>query len=670
MAETNEPKAAHQSYEDHENVAETLLTNIAEILSKLSIKKVYFVDDAIKLPIDKATFIGLVRTIIGENKMDQLRELSIQNALDLTLEDDILPEHIDSTWDNIKPRKQLSYYKKAYELVGEPQAINDLNVANNVKEFFADGVLICLTPNEWIDQRDAILQGLPEGERILVLFDQDLKLAGDPFTVTKGEDLILEVKNRNIPDKIIATLFTHTTTDIANELTDRQVICENGKGLSVVDFFLLSKSRLNKHDLFTDGIKKACLNTFCEVIKDRTITIIEEAQAKTIERLRTFDTYDFDHTVFKTSSTEGVWEPETLLRITDVLFKDNVRELMNDGNYVSQVNDTICSAKEVSNIEIAIKDAKPVPYNKKFELRHQELFESDKHLNELRRPIDNGDIFVITDGEKKNKHYILVAQECDMMVRGDNGKRGSESAIFLEIEKLSSEQLFTEMKRKYEGEIKKKKFANHFFADKYQLEYFERGTDKNGLVHFKKDIVIALNVLDLIVFNSTGEAVLDLNAPTYDKRFHNSAWQQRYELIKDEFEKYAQELDSHNGVLDAISNEFISEAQRNAIKAHLRHPFSFLEKVGILVNYSNRKFNFGIKRVGRLRLPKSKNLLDRYYQHLSRFAELHDFAGDTSSQGGYSKTPNQVKKVEASGQSEKASITKPPTPDVPSIIPE
>lgn len=645
MAEANEPKAAHQSNEDHENVAEILLTNIAEILSKLSIQKVYFVDDAVKLPIDKGTFIGLVRTIIQDNKIDLLREVSIQNALDLTLEEDILPDHINSTWDDIKPGKQLRYYKKAYELIGEPQAINDLNVANHVKEFFADGILECLTPNEWIEQRDSIIQELPEGERILVLFDQDLKLAGDPFSVMKGEDLILEVKNRNIPDKVISTLFTHTTTEIAKELNDRQVICGNGKGLSEVDFFLLSKSRLNKHDLFTDGIKKACLNTFCEVIKNKTIKIIEEAQAKTIERLKTFDTYDFDHTVFKTSLTEGVWEPETLLRITDVLFKDNLRELMNDGNYVPQVNETICAAKEVSNIEIRIKDAKPDPYNKKFELRHQELYESDKHLNELRRPIDNGDIFIVTDGEKKNKHFILVAQECDMMVRGDNGKRGSDSAIFLEIEKLSSEQLFSEMKRKYEAEIKKKKFANHFFADKYQLEYFEKGTDKNGLVHFKKDIVIALNVLDLIVFNSTGEAVLDLNAPTYNEQFHNSAWQQRYELIKEEFEQYAQEMDSLNAVLDALSDRSMPELQRNAIKTHLQHPFSFLEKLGIQVNYSNRKFNFGIKRVGRLRLPKSKNLLDRYYQHLSRFAELHDFAGDFVNN---SIGANQSKKVKIS----------------------
>lgn len=606
-----------------EEVTKLLLNNIATVLSGLNIKKVYFVDDAVNLPMDKATFIGLVRTLIADNKIEQLREIEIKNAIDFTQEMEILPDHINQVWDGIKPGKQSRYFKRAYELAGEPEAIHDLNVSNNVKDFFAEGIVECLTPNDWVEQRDAIIGAIPAEERILILFDQDLKLAGSPFDVQKGEDLILELKGRNVSDKVIATLFTHTTTEVAHELIDRSGICGNGKGLEVGDFFLLSKSRLDKHDLFTDGIKKACLNTFCEVIKSKTITIIQEAQAQTVERLRAFDTYDFDHTVFKSSFAEGVWEPETLLRITDVIFKDNLRELMNNGTYVPDINDKICAAKEVSDIEIKITSPQPDPYNTKYELRHQELYEPEKHLNELRRPIDNGDIFLITEGEKKNKCFALVAQECDMMVRGDTGERGSgsEVATFLEIEILTADGLYNEMRRKYESEIKKKKFSNHFFADKYQLEYFEKGTDKNGLVHFKDSLVIDLNVLDLIVFNDTGEAVLDLNAPTYDKRFHNAAWQKRYEYIQGKFEAYADRLDALNLALVAVP-----EPQRSEIKIHLQPPFGFLKQLGVAVSYENRKFNFGIKRIARVRLPKSKNLLDRYYQHLSRFAEFHDFA--------------------------------------------
>ncbi len=625
-------KALNKTLEEQNNlnaadeITSILLESISGILSKLNIQKVYFVDDAVNLPTDKGTFIGLVNSLIQKGRIEDLRQIQLQSALNFNQDETILAEHINKVWDEIKPRKQEQYYKKAYELLGQPQAINDSNVSNHVKEFFADGILECLTPPEWVNQRDEIIAAIPEGNRILILFDQDLKLAGAEFISVRGEDLILEIKNRNVADKIISTLFTHTTTEISNELIDRQTICNNGKGLIEGDFFLLSKSRLDKHDLFTDGIKKACLNTFCEIIKSRTIAVIEEAQKRTIDRLKAFDTYDFDHTVFKSSYAEGVWEPETLLRITDVIYKDYVKELINEGHYISEVNEKICSAKEVSDIDIKIDNKVIEPYSVKFELRHQELYEGEKHLNQLRRPIDNGDIFLVTNGDKRGKQFVLVAQECDMMVRGESGDRGSRTAIFLEINRLTSDQLYAEMKKKYEVEINRKRFKNHFFADKFQLEYYDKGKDTNGLVHFKKDLVIDLNVLDLIVFNETGEAVLDLNAPTYDKRFHNLAWQKRYELIKSDFEQYATKMDLFNASLDLAFATTNNEDQRNAIKLHLQHPFSFLEKIGIQVNYGHNKFNFGIKRIARIRMPKSKHLLDRYYQHLSRFAELHDFA--------------------------------------------
>jgi hypothetical protein len=150
------------------------------------------------------------------------------------------------------------------------------------------------------------------------------------------------------------------------------------------------------------NLKKACLNTYCEQIKEDTVSIIQEAQRRTIEKINTFDTYDFDQTVFQSSFTEGVWEPETLLRITDVIFKDEIRGLMLDQGYVNKTNGMICAAREVSGIKVDLKDEQD-SHKEKFKLRHQELYESPKLLNQLRRPIDNGDIFKITSGAKSGK---------------------------------------------------------------------------------------------------------------------------------------------------------------------------------------------------------------------------------------------------------------------------
>ena len=98
--------------------------------------------------------------------------------------------------------------------------------------------------------------------------------------------------------------------------------------------------------MFADGLKKVCLNTFCENIKDQTIEILKAAQEETIRQLKKFDTSDFDLTIFKSSHTEGVWEPETLLRITDIIFNDEVRKLIISKNYMASTNPVICAANE------------------------------------------------------------------------------------------------------------------------------------------------------------------------------------------------------------------------------------------------------------------------------------------------------------------------------------
>jgi len=612
---------------DEEVIDQALLDSIDTILSKLHITKVYFIDDAVKINTDKATFVGLIRSIIAGGQTDQLRAINIKSAIDFQTDEEVLPDHINQVWDDVHPGKQLKFYGKIFTIAGQPEAINDINVSHHLTNFFRPGLLACLTPNEWDDQCEELIAAIPDGERILILFDQDLKMAEGRFQGgVQGEQLILETKQRNVADKVVLALFTHTVPTFSEELPERQRICARINALSAKDFFVLTKSRLQKHDLFTDGLKKTCLNTFCEDIKLATVQIIQTAQQRTIDRLNAFDTYDFDETVFKSSFTEGVWEPETLLRITDVIFKDEVRTLMRNDQYVPQINSLICAAREVSSVSFEINHEEPPNiYLEKFRLRHQELYESQVLLNDLRRPIDNGDIFKITSGSKNGKIYILIAQECDLMVRSNGankGKRGSKTAILAEIDINTQAQLFADMKRTYQGQIDKKHFTNHYFADRFKLEYFEAGTDKVGVVNFKDLLVIDLNVLDLIVFNPAGIAVLDLQNPTYLAGYHNFAWQNRYQLIHEGFTAVADRLDADYLALNAI----VDEGHRTTIKNRINHEFSFIDQTGIPLNYNNRRFEFGIERISRLRLPKSKNLLDRYSLHLSRFAELHDFA--------------------------------------------
>lgn len=616
---------AAQIANEGEEIEQAILQNIQDLLSRLNISKIYFIDDAINQDTGKATFKGLIEGIIADGKLDELKAINL-TGIDFTQDGAVLLDHIDEVWDNVKHSKQLRYFEKAYTITGKPEAIRDLNVSNNLKDFFAEAQIEFLTPNEWDEKVDEILGGIADGNRLMVIFDQDLKLAQGRYADNgvQGEQLILELKQKNLSDKLVVALLTHTVTDYEGELPKRAEICNRIEGLNVSDFFVLAKVRLEKHALFGDGIKKVCLNTYCEDVKSKTIEIIQKAQKETIAQLKTFDTYDFDHTVFKSSLGEGVWEPDTLLRITDIIFKDKIRALMISGDYVPTVNTSICSAKEISKIEFPIEDTVN-PYKERFKLRHQEIYEKEVLLNKLRRPIDNGDIFLVTDGEKVKRKYILVAQECDLMVRGgqiDKGTRGSRIATLLEIETFTSENLFKDIERKYLKDIEKKAFQSHYYADKFKLEYFEEGTNKVGIVHFSKAKTIDLNVLDLIVFNEAGEAKIDLNNPSYNADYHNFAWQSRFEIVKDEFTAKAELLTKQLAVIDATEDGDV----KNSLKLSISHLLSFVDKLGIQINFSQNVFDFGLKRVSRVRLPKSKYILDRYYSHLARIAELHDFA--------------------------------------------
>src|SRR6187402_610669 len=95
--------------EDEDDVNAGLLARIEEVLSKLSIEKIYFVDDAINLPTDKATFIGIIDRLLTAGKYEELQKINIQNGIDFTTDETVLTDHIDRVWDGMKTRKQFDY---------------------------------------------------------------------------------------------------------------------------------------------------------------------------------------------------------------------------------------------------------------------------------------------------------------------------------------------------------------------------------------------------------------------------------------------------------------------------------------------------------------------------------------------------------------------------------
>src|SRR5690606_24353863 len=120
-----------------------------------------------------------------------------------------------------------------------------------------------------------------------------------------------------------------------------------------------------------------------------------------------------------------------------------VKELMVRNEFAKSVNPAIKQAKELSDITFNVP-ANHQPYKEKLILRHHDIYVSGNHINALHFPIENGDVFEIYEGNKLG-FYILVAQDCDLMMRtnrgGRMGVRAARTAILLKLDILSLVQL-------------------------------------------------------------------------------------------------------------------------------------------------------------------------------------------------------------------------------------
>jgi hypothetical protein len=490
----------------------------------------------------------------------------------------------------------------------------DIKAKNKIEEYFPEDITFHkLTPTEWNARKDDILQSLPAESKTLLLFDNIFKHSPGLLANKEGLDFIIEVTASAHIEKVICGLLTHTV-EKENELSERKRIC-NEKHIPIERFLILSKKRSERALQFADGIKKALLNTSCELIKKATMDLIKKAQESTLKKLEDLDAYAFDHIIINSSFTEGVWEPETIFRINNFLFNDNAKdEILRDGNYRENVNKELETARGIGRINVSDRS-----YDDHLSLRNQELYEGGNLINKLNSPIQTGDIFQCDQGVQKGK-YILVTQQCDLMVRSDTGERKSTYGTLLKIDEVTESALEKDIQRY----LRKDVLRPHYFSDKFKLPYFDGipADIKVGIVDFNRSILVDMTVLDLAVFNPEGECKIDFNnLPTLATQLQSS-WRKRLNSLVNAFKQIMEQLEAAKPALDGINQD----ETKAKLWISLMPTISFVDKLGVSPSYDNKIFDFGIKRIKRFREPNSTILLNKYTKHLSRDAEEHDFA--------------------------------------------
>ncbi|MCK9421220.1 MAG: hypothetical protein M0Q38_01340 [Bacteroidales bacterium] len=607
MSEEPELKVIQQ------NVLPETIKKLGHLLNQVGIKEAYFIDDY-NINDVYSIIAGHIRTLHGASQTEKVIAI-LNNDINFTLPDiDVILEDFLKKWETFDDPKKSAIYKSFAGLNDTTFEPDDYDKTHELKNIFEERYLKLIGPEEWRTISKDIDKKITGTEKVLLIFDQDLtKAIDEEFTTgrTKGNSLILEVKNTGLGDKAFCILITHTISSVHEEFQKRGELAKE-IGLDTKDFFALTKQRISTPELICDGIKKAILDKYFEKIKSESLELVTKVQTDVLEGIKSIDTYDFDQSVLISSNEEGVWEVETLLRFFDILYNQKIREFMFSSSYPKTVNPDIKQAKKISDIRFEVKfDSQPNKDSDK--LRRAEIYLESKILNSLHLPLGNGDIFEVYEGDNKG-NYILVAQECDLMMRSD-GKRGAEFATLLKIDEKNNDEvdkLIMNFQKLYRNQ-------NSYLANKFLLDCYSDDNQNIGVVNLKKPILVDLNVLDLCVFNQDGEAS-SLALIDFDQNLISSSWESRLPKLKTDFEKMFKTIkdlreDIKNLATETAGTILLLKAKKISLNSSL----------GKIISLEENSIKYGIKRVRRLHNPYARNLLSKYALFTARTPELHNF---------------------------------------------
>jgi len=564
-------------------------TAVESILNVLDVARVVYVDDANDESVSVEDVIAAAQGL-GENLLlNTLPELGDSIPDD----QDVLTKKIREAWEQLDPLVQTergqAVVVAARRLDGNDT--DDVADVSILSQLIPGEKLVSLSPAQWETQKDQLLQDSRD-QRTLFLFDRDFSDAGGDSE--GGIKIIASLLARNDTEKLICGLLTHTVTP---ETQPQQwADLSNAHGIPRDRFVVIPKLHLSKAPiLFAQTLKFAALSPDFTDLKRKTKEIIAAAATVAADRVEKVSIYDLDHIVFQVSADEGLWEPDMLFRLHAMFHRQESRRLAHDGGALEAI---AAKLRTVSGIPTR-SDLLPTP-DSAWALQREELYEFEDHINKNHLPLELGDIFERVGGDSVKK-YILLAQPCDLMVRGD-GKRHPELHRVPLAEVVRADQ------------------TRHYSEE---MPYFDTSPRKMWFVKLKSVHFVRGCLLDLCVFNQDGVAKLtvDGNEPSGIR----PPWKARHDILSRYWGRAVRKAD----MLAPLANDSQDVTQVKQKIARDLGGLLFEDDLfkGSLVQESSgvRSVTYNCKRVGRLSRARAIGLLMSYTATLGRPAYDRDF---------------------------------------------
>lgn len=452
------------------------------------------------------------------------------------------------------------------------------NLKNKFEQILPDDIeQRYLSPDQFGQERDAIIENLDENHQLMILVDYKLEGYG-----RNGEDVLAQIAHRDYVNCAVFSGTYHMDNELAqwNSSQDK------------ANIFKLSKERLESEDDndILEGLRSVLWLKHISKLKEQTKNIFREATQFMNMQVDNMDPATFHKVVLDRSEKEGCWEFETLMRIVYACLGMGIKDKMTNDGY-KEFQKLTSSLREIKRDASAHK----VNYEIIMKIAEEEFYESAEYINKTFSQISNGDIFKIG---KSTKEFILLCQPCNLEIRID-GKRKKDSFdqfYIVPIRVLSD----GEMPRLYEVELKMVESAQRKVAE---IPSYHR---------------ISLSLLDLVSFNAEGKALIDLrqtvdNHPS--KGIIQANMMKRYgsiwKIVKDYKKKY-----------DIIQASTWSKADKDYLSKEFCRPFemgdSIVAKYPHKVQGNPDVLDFQVQRIKRYKDPYAKDLLSLFMEYLSR----------------------------------------------------
>lgn len=536
--------------------------NIQEILSSRNITKVIYVDDELNKRSFYDNAIAKVRVLVeGKARHEKYPFLS---------QTDIWEESFKGWWSGATFEDVIEL-SKTFDIQREPFHITNQLLSVLPKSFPVE----LLAPEQFNDDfKGKLIQELTRDNKYaIILVDYEL----DGYEINGDQLLIGEIANcKNVYCGIFSQTF-----DITDEIDQWR------KRTFPNNIYPISKKRFDAEDaynLIEKGLKHIIWLKQLEDIKQMASQLASSAYKTLEDGLKEIDPATFDRLIISSSIDEGCWEFDLLSRIIQVYLNRGIKTEMKKHFSVFQKNTN------------SLRDFHDEPQNENVNkdilmaIERDEAYDDIEYINGVYSAVSNGDIFQIG-----SKYFILLGQPCNLSIRDEGleeekGKRNYklDQAFVLPLIKDENKAYCEKLLYPFNNEFVRVSFPNR-----------QR---------------ISLTMLDLVAYNATGEAIIDLNIDGANLPGHEIMQDnllRRYDFIREKLMAIKQSFD--------LASKDKNKEEKLQLAKYFCRPFEMGDEiVAKKPRHEDSKLIFNVKRVGRYNSYGAHVLLQQFMNYMSR----------------------------------------------------